>query len=86
MKSMNKLLLSGLGIALLAAVVTTPAWAADEPFTPMVCLKSQTRGSSNGNDMGTFTTSFLLLLANSTECDCIFPRGGLEAAMVDRGA
>ncbi len=42
MKSMSKLLLSGLGIALLAAVVTTPAWAADQPFTVTSNLNSAT--------------------------------------------
>jgi hypothetical protein len=42
MRSMNKFLLSGLGITLLAAVVTTPALAADQPFTVSSAVNSTT--------------------------------------------
>jgi len=42
MRSASKFLLSGLSIALLAAVVTTPALAADQPFTVMSNLNSPT--------------------------------------------
>ncbi len=42
MRSASKLLLSGLSIALLAAVVTTSALAADQPFTVTSALNSTT--------------------------------------------
>lgn len=66
MRSTSKLLLVGLSIALLAAVVTTPASAADQPFTVTSALNSTTPFNitlpstlSNGKPVKTVVIQFV---------------------------
>lgn len=71
MRSATKLLLSGLSIALLAAVVTTPALAADQPFTVTSAVNSTTPFNitlpstlSNGKPVKTVVIEFV-----TADCD-----------------
>lgn len=58
----------------------------EEHFILITCRRKRTPGSLHGSDTGTFTISFRLFQARSTESVCTFLRDGLAPGMAVRVA